>query len=174
MPTLAMTRDPDLHLWSMASGSMPLSGTTSSYVFRLGAKPRAIRLRSRSAVPQELGVARDPRPLGVAVRRIVLAQARRQRAVEADAASLVDGYHAFEPDNGIRWTDGDAAVPPELFAGMSGARDADPPSWRSNPISRARRRPRSGLKYHVKPSVERVVRQFEFSSAIAARFALVI
>ena len=75
----------------------------------------------RSAVPQELGVARDPRPLGVAVRRIVLAQAHRQRVVEAGSASLIDGYHAFEPDNGIRWTDGDAVVPAGLFAGMSGA-----------------------------------------------------
>jgi hypothetical protein len=72
-------------------------------------------------VPQELGVARDPRSLGVAVRRIVLAQARRQRAVEPDAASLIDGYHAFEPDNGIRWTDDDAAVPAGLFADMSGS-----------------------------------------------------
>ena len=33
---------------------------------------------------------------------------------------LSDGYHAFEAANGIRWTDGDAAVPAELFAGMSG------------------------------------------------------
>jgi hypothetical protein len=72
-------------------------------------------------VPQELGVARDPRRLGVALRRIVLAQPRRQHVVEADAASLIDGYHAFEQDNGIRWTDGDAAVPAGLFAGMSGA-----------------------------------------------------
>jgi hypothetical protein len=36
----------------------------------------------------------------------------------ADAASLIDGFHAFEPDNGIRWgirwTDGDAAVPKDI------------------------------------------------------------
>ena len=81
------------------------------YVFRLAAKPGAVRVRSRSAVPQELGVARDPRSLGVALRGIVLAQARRQRAVEADATSLIDGYHVFEPANRIRWTDGDAAGP---------------------------------------------------------------
>ena len=63
-------------------------------------------------MPQELGVARDSRPLGVAVRRIVVAHARRQRVAEADSTSLIDGYHAFESDNGIRWTDGDAVVPP--------------------------------------------------------------
>jgi hypothetical protein len=33
---------------------------------------------------------------------------------------LVDGYHPFEPDIGIRWTTGDARVPPELFARMHG------------------------------------------------------
>jgi hypothetical protein len=55
----------------------------------------------------------EPRP-------IVLAQARRQRAIEASHESLTDGYHAYEPTNGIRWTDGEATVPPALFAGMSG------------------------------------------------------
>jgi len=72
--------------------------------------PRTVRIRSRAAVPQELGLARDPRPLGVAVRRIVLAEPSRQWAFDADAAPLVDGYHAFEPGNGIRWTDGDGAL----------------------------------------------------------------
>jgi hypothetical protein len=118
---LAVTRDPDLHLLVDGKRIDAIERHDNKYVFRLGAKPRGIRVRSRSAVPQELGVARDPRPLGVSVRRIVLAQARRQRVVEADAASLIDGYHAFEPDNGIRWTDGDAALPAGLFAGMSGA-----------------------------------------------------
>jgi hypothetical protein len=57
--------------------------------------------------------------LGVAIQRIVLAHARRQRAIAADAASLTKGYHAFEANFGIRWTDGDAVVPADLFAGMS-------------------------------------------------------
>ena len=117
---LAVTRDPDLHLLVDGKRVDAIERHDDRYVFRLGAKPRAIRVRSRSAVPQELGVARDPRPLGVAVRRIVLAQARRQRVVDADAASLIDGYHAFEPDNGIRWTDGDAALPNDLISGING------------------------------------------------------
>jgi hypothetical protein len=50
----------------------------------------------------------------------VLAQARGQRAIEAEAASLTDGYHAFEAADGIRWTTGDAALPMELFAGVHG------------------------------------------------------
>jgi hypothetical protein len=89
-------------------------------VFRLSTRPRTVRIHSRAAVPQEFGLARDERSLGVAIRRIVLAQARHQCAIEADAASLADGYHAFEAANGIRWTNGDAAVPAELFAGMRG------------------------------------------------------
>ena len=32
----------------------------------------------------------------------------------------MDGFHAFEPDNGLRWTDGDAVVPAALFAGFNG------------------------------------------------------
>jgi hypothetical protein len=53
------------------------------------------------------------------VQRIVLAGARGKWTIDADTVTLVDGYHAFEPDNGIRWTDGDAAVPTELFAAMN-------------------------------------------------------
>jgi hypothetical protein len=55
-------------------------------------------------VPQELGPARDERSLRVAIRRIVPAQARRQCAIGSEAAVLSDGYHAFEAENGIRWT----------------------------------------------------------------------
>ena len=33
---------------------------------------------------------------------------------------LCDGFHSFEPDNGFRWTNGDALLPPELFAGIAG------------------------------------------------------
>lgn len=56
--------------------------------------------------------------LGVAIRRIELTWGRRLLTIDADAASLVDGYHAFEVKDGIHWTDGDAAVPARLFADM--------------------------------------------------------
>ena len=59
--------------------------------------------------------------LGVAVRRIVLRQDSKFRVTAAADASLVDGFHQFEADNGCRWTDGDAVVPMELFAGFTGA-----------------------------------------------------
>jgi len=57
--------------------------------------------------------------LGVAVRRLVLAQGVRLRLMEAEDVRLIEGYHAFETDIGIRWTDGDAAVPADLFADMT-------------------------------------------------------
>ena len=57
--------------------------------------------------------------LGVALRRIVLAQAA-QRAIDAKDTSLTDGFHKFEPDQGLRWTNGDAAIPNVLLAGQIG------------------------------------------------------
>jgi hypothetical protein len=115
-----LTTDPDLHLFVDGDRLNAIEHRDGIYVFRLRSRPRTARLISRAAIPQELGVARDPRMLGVAVRRIVLAQAQRQKVIETDAALLTDGYHAFEPADGIRWTNGNAVVPKELFVGMSG------------------------------------------------------
>ncbi|HEY2617868.1 MAG TPA: Hint domain-containing protein, partial [Acetobacteraceae bacterium] len=119
--SLPLTDNPDLHLLVDGRRVDPMDLCADRAVFRLPTRPHTVRICSRSAVPQELGLARDARALGVAVSRIVLAQARRQEAIEAGAASLTDGYHAFEPGNGIRWTDGDAAVSAELFANMRGS-----------------------------------------------------
>jgi hypothetical protein len=79
-----------------------------------------MRILSRSAMPRELGLARDPRLLGVALRQIQVTQAARIRVADADDALLTDGFHDFESVNGFRWTDGDAAIPAELFAGLGG------------------------------------------------------
>ncbi len=118
--SLPLTDDADVHLVVDDKRLDPFEQRQDGLVFRLSTRPRTVRIRSRAAVPQELGLARDERSLGVAIRRIVLAQARRQCAIEAEATMLSDGYHAFEAANGIRWTNGDAAVPAELFAGMRG------------------------------------------------------
>jgi hypothetical protein len=61
------------------------------HVFRMPTRPHSLRIRSRSAVPQELGTVRDARSLGVA------------RCIEADSEALKNGYYAFQPDDGIRW-----------------------------------------------------------------------
>jgi hypothetical protein len=65
-------------------------------------------------------LARDPRVLGVALRRIVLRQGARLRLIEAADGSLAKGFHGYESDNLFRWTDGDALVPAALFDGVQG------------------------------------------------------
>jgi hypothetical protein len=115
-----LTADPDLHLLVDGKRIDAIEQCDDRYGFWLPAPPRAVRIRSRAAVPQELGLVRDDRALGVALRRIVLAQTGGEACIEADADELMDGCHVFEPDNGMRWTNGDAAIPAELFAGMSG------------------------------------------------------
>jgi hypothetical protein len=66
-----------------------------------------------------LGLTRDPRVLGVALRQLVVRKGRRLRVTEAKDERLADGFHAFEADNGFRWTDGDAAIPTELCDGFT-------------------------------------------------------
>ena len=118
---LPLTNNPDLHLQVDGKRIDAIEQRDNMYAFRLPAKPRSARIVSNAAVPQELGVARDARSLGVAVRRIVLAQSRMQWAIEATDAALGDGYHPFEIDNGYRWTTGEAVIPQRLFAQMNGA-----------------------------------------------------
>jgi hypothetical protein len=115
-----MTDDASIYLLVDGERIDPIERSDKRHVFRLAGKPRGVRLCSRAAVPQELGVARDARSLGVAVQRILLVQPRRQRVMEADDARLTEGFHRFEHEHRIRWTNGDAVVPSELFSGMSG------------------------------------------------------
>jgi len=75
---------------------------------------------SRTVVPAEHGLAPDCRCLGVAVGRIVVCRGPQVRIIEADDARLSDGYHAYEPMAELRWTNGDARVPPALLAGFAG------------------------------------------------------
>jgi hypothetical protein len=117
---LPLTDDPDLHLLVNGERLNPALQAGGQYVFRLPAPPEAARIMSRAAIPQELGLARDPRELGVALRRIGVRRGIRLRVVEADDARLNMGFHAFESDNGFRWTTGDAVIPVELFAGFTG------------------------------------------------------
>jgi hypothetical protein len=119
-PGLPLTDESDLHL--LVDGER-VDGTArddGTFAFDLPRELSSARIVSRAGVPQELGLARDDRMLGVAVCRIEIAAARWRRAMDADAASLADGYHAYEPDNGVRWTNGNAAIPAELFSGMPG------------------------------------------------------
>jgi hypothetical protein len=73
-----------------------------------------------AAAPDELGLARDPRVLGVAIRRLILRQGTHFHVMEAEDERLSDGFHAFETDNAWRWTNGGATVPPTLYERLTG------------------------------------------------------
>lgn len=120
-PGLALTGDPDLHLLVDGARLEAATPARNVYVFRLPRAPAMARIISRAAVPQELGLARDPRCLGVALRCVVVRQMTRFRSIEAADKLLADGFHAFEADNDLRWTDGCATLPAVLFDGFDGA-----------------------------------------------------
>ncbi|HEY6434002.1 MAG TPA: Hint domain-containing protein [Acetobacteraceae bacterium] len=114
------TDQPDLHLLvdgRRVDGRRRRNGV---HVFRLPAAPREVRVVSRAGVPAELGLARDPRVLGVAVRRAMLWRGASVRIIEASDPALGDGFHPFEAQNGLRWTNGDGQLPAAMFAGIDG------------------------------------------------------
>jgi hypothetical protein len=76
-----------------------------------------------AAAAAEPGLARDKRVLGVALRGIALRQGGRVRTIEMTDPALAEGFHAFEPGNGLRWTDGDAALPESGFAALEGRKE---------------------------------------------------
>lgn len=82
-----------------------------------------MRVVSRAAAPDELGLARDPRVLGVAMGSVTVLAGARYRVIEAADDRLTDGFHGHEPDLDIRWTDGDALLPDDLFESFGDAAD---------------------------------------------------
>jgi hypothetical protein len=117
---LPSTGDPDLHLVVDGRRIDVALRRDSVHVFRLAAAPVAVRIISRTGVPQEMGLARDPRSLGVGLRQIMVTRGARVRLIEAKDAMLIDGYYEFEAENEIRWTNEDAMVPASAFNGFSG------------------------------------------------------
>lgn len=122
-PGVPVTDDPDLHLIVDGRRVDAASRSDVLHIFRLAARPATVRIVSRTGVPQELGLARDPRCLGVALRQIMASRGKQVQIIEAEDASLTEGFHGFEADNEIRWTDGRAAVPEDLFDGFTGPLD---------------------------------------------------
>jgi hypothetical protein len=122
-PGVPLTDDPDLHL--LVDGIRLDARLVSDgvYVYSLRGTAKEVRLISRAAAPQELGLARDPRILGVAVRRIIVRQPTCSRIYRAREKFLTMGFHAFEADADVRWSDGDALLPAEVFAGFVGAHE---------------------------------------------------
>lgn len=124
-PGVPLTTEPDLHLWVDGRRVDGKPQPNGAHLFRLRETPAEIRIVSRAGAPDELGLARDCRMLGVAVRRIILWQGRLPTIAAAADTCLVNGFHEYEADNDFRWTDGDAVIPPALFNRFSGPFDVE-------------------------------------------------
>lgn len=119
-PAVRLTQNPDLHLEVDGQRVDPASTHGEAVVFALTRSPREVRVVSRAASPDALGVARDPRVLGVALRQIVLRQGARFQTIQARDACLAKGFHAFEVEKGWRWTDGNAVMPGSMLERLIG------------------------------------------------------
>jgi len=94
-----LTEDPDLHLLVDGQRVDCVRQDNRTFVFPLPANPQAVRIVSRDAVPAELGLVRDPRALGIALRRATLRHGNGTTVIEAADGRLTDGFHGYEPAN---------------------------------------------------------------------------
>jgi len=119
-PGVPLTGDADLHLVVDSRRIGPERRDGLRQTFHLAGRPADVRIVPRASAPQELGLSRDPRVLGVALRQLEVIQGARTLTVGADDPRLTEGFYGFEDDDGIRWTNGDAAVPGTVFDGFIG------------------------------------------------------
>jgi hypothetical protein len=120
-PGFPTTEEPDLHLLIDGRRVDDKTQAGGIHTFRLPASAGSVRIVSRAGAPDVLGIARDPRLLGVAVRQIRLWRGAELRLIEASDPALDQGFHPFERENDFRWTDGDALLPAAFFDGLTGA-----------------------------------------------------
>ena len=119
-PGVPLTDEPDLHLLVDGNRVDALTRCGGHYTFQLPHSPREVRLVSCAGSPAELGFARDPRVLGVAVRQVRLWRGPQLRVIEASDPALAEGFHEFEAAEDLRWTEGSALLPVAFFAGLDG------------------------------------------------------
>jgi hypothetical protein len=119
-PAVPLTDEHDLHLLVDGRRVDASRYPGGHYAFSLPQCPAEARLVSCAASPAELGLARDPRLLGVAVPQIRLWQGERLRLLDAADPALTDGFHGFEPEECLRWTDGNALLSAGFLAGIDG------------------------------------------------------
>ena len=119
-PGLPLTGDPDLHLRADGVRIDAARREGDAVVFTLRSVPSTLRLVSRAAAPQELGLARDPRVLGLAVRAIEARQGRHLRTLCAADPLLADGFHGYRTGRGPTLDRRHAPIPAALFDGLTG------------------------------------------------------
>jgi hypothetical protein len=115
-----LTDDPDLHLRVDGHRIDPVRTCGTEYMFRMPACSTDIRIVSRDTIPAKLGVARDPRAPGVAIRRIAITQGARLVIIDADNERLTKGFHGYESADDLRWTKGNATLPADVLACFTG------------------------------------------------------
>ena len=120
-----LTEDADVHLVVDGQRLYPVRYQNGVLGFRLMEQPTSVRLISRSGVPAELGLSRDTRSLGVAAKQIAVWRGARVRMLDLESEEPLEGFHAFEATDAIRWTDGDASLPQNLFEGFDGPFDLE-------------------------------------------------
>ena len=81
----------------------------------------SLKIELESGERREIPISRDPRSLGVALRRIEMQRGKARVAIDAGDSRLTEGFHSYEPDAGIRWTNGCATLPADLVPGGRGA-----------------------------------------------------
>ena len=124
-PGVPLTEDPDLHLLVNDIRVDPLRRGDNVCTFRIDVVPHSIRIVSRSGAPDQLGLARDPRELGVALRQIIVRQGAAETSIAAEDPRLSEGFHGFEVDGGWRWTDGNAALPASVWPAAGPIREIE-------------------------------------------------
>ncbi len=118
-PAMPLTDDPGLHLIVDGVRVDIRKRRGPTYVFRLPTSASRIVIASNEAVPSELRIARDHRSLGVAVRRVTLRQGGRSIRLDANDQRLTAGFHGYQADDRLRWTDGRTALPEAGFGGLA-------------------------------------------------------
>lgn len=126
METLGWTATYDADLHVLADGVRIEGDVAGSNVrFILPAGTKELRIRSNSFVPEEFEVSsKDGRRLGVPLRSIRIDDGLDvARKVELDDPVLSQGFSYVQSDAQLvwRWTDGDAALPVEMWADCRGS-----------------------------------------------------
>ena len=116
-----VTDDADIHLVVDGVRREPAEMHDGIYTFFLEGPAGSLRLRSRSGVPSLLGLGRsDHRPLGVAIKQIVLRHEGIPTYFDYDGPQFREGG-CYHPEDGYCWTDGEFEVPSRFFALLNGA-----------------------------------------------------
>jgi len=116
IPTDCVVTEPDLHLLADGLRIDPYEFIPQSYMFRVPAGTRVLRLKSRSSSPCQLGLSSDERQLGFCVTGLTAhsVDASFKITIGSNNPKLVEGFHQVEV-NARRWTQGDALLPSVLL-----------------------------------------------------------